>query len=124
MCDIDFFKRVNDSYGHDIGDKVLAGVAQTLVDNVTEDCLVSRWGGEEFLIVFPHMNGDEAKAILDTIRSRVKKIEFDTGTKVFGITVTYGLAEYGFDGDAEAVVKEADNKLYIGKDNGRDQIVF
>lgn len=124
MCDIDFFKRVNDSYGHDIGDKVLAGVAQTLVDNVTEDCLVSRWGGEEFLIVFPHMNGDEAKAILDTIRSRVKRIEFDTGTKVFSITVTYGLAEYGFDGDAEAVVKEADNKLYIGKENGRDQIVF
>lgn len=124
MCDIDFFKKVNDSYGHDIGDKVLAGVAQTLVDNVSEDCLVSRWGGEEFLIVFPNMNGDEAKTLLDTIRSRVKKIEFDTGSKKFGITVTYGLAEYGFDGDAEAVVKEADGKLYIGKENGRDQIVF
>ena len=44
MCDIDFFKKVNDSYGHDIGDKVLAGVAQTLVENVTEECLVARWG--------------------------------------------------------------------------------
>lgn len=124
MCDIDFFKKVNDSYGHDIGDKVLAGVAQALVDNVTEDCLVSRWGGEEFLIVFPNMNGDEARSILDKIRSRIKKIEFDTGTKVFSITITYGLAEYGFDGNAEAVVKEADDKLYIGKENGRDQIVF
>ena len=124
MCDIDFFKKVNDSYGHDIGDKVLAGVAQALVDNVTEDCLVSRWGGEEFLIVFPNMNGDEARSILDKIRSRIKKLEFDTGTKVFSITITYGLAEYGFDGNAEAVVKEADDKLYIGKENGRDQIVF
>ena len=124
MCDIDFFKKVNDSYGHDIGDRVLAGVAQSLVDNVTEDCLVSRWGGEEFLIVFPNMNGDEARSILDKIRSRIKKMEFDTGTKVFSITITYGLAEYGFDGNAEAVVKEADDKLYIGKENGRDQIVF
>ncbi len=124
MCDIDFFKKVNDSYGHDIGDKVLAGVAQTLVENVSDECLVSRWGGEEFLIIFPNMNGDEARSVVDIIRSRIKKIEFDTGSKVFGITVTYGLAEYGFDGDAEAVVKEADDKLYIGKENGRDQIVF
>lgn len=124
MCDIDFFKKVNDSYGHDIGDKVLAGVAQALVENVSDECLVSRWGGEEFLIIFPNMNGDEAKMMLDTIRSRIKKIEFDTGSKVFSITITYGLAEYGFDGDAEGVVKEADDKLYIGKENGRDQIVF
>ena len=124
MCDIDFFKKVNDSYGHDIGDKVLAGVAQALVENVTEDCLVSRWGGEEFLIVFPDMNGDEARAMLDKIRSRIKKIVFETGSSNFSITVTYGLAEYGFDGDAEAVVKEADGKLYLGKENGRDQIVF
>ncbi len=124
MCDIDFFKKVNDSYGHDIGDMVLAGVAQTLVENVTEDCLVSRWGGEEFLIIFPNMNGDEARAIVDTIRARIKKIEFDTGSRKFNITVTYGLAEYGFDGNVDAVVKEADDKLYIGKENGRDQIVF
>ena len=124
MCDIDFFKKVNDSYGHDIGDKVLAGVAQTLVENVPEECLVSRWGGEEFLIVFPNMNGDEAKLLLDKIRSRMKKVDFDTGSKIFNITITYGLAEYGFDGTAETVVKEADDKLYIGKENGRDQIVF
>ena len=124
MCDIDFFKKVNDSYGHDIGDKVLAGVAQTLVESVSEECLVSRWGGEEFLIVFPNMNGDEARSVLETIKTRVKKTEFDTGSRTFTITVTYGLAEYGFNGDSEAVVKEADEKLYIGKENGRDQIVF
>ena len=70
------------------------------------------------------MNGDEARTLLDKIRSRVKKIDFDTGTKTFNITITYGLAEYGFNGDAEAVVKEADDKLYLGKENGRDQIVF
>ena len=51
-------------------------------------------------------------------------MEFDTGSKTFGITITYGLAEYGFDGNGDALVKEADSKLYIGKENGRDQIVF
>ena len=124
MCDIDFFKKVNDSYGHDVGDKVLAGVAQALVENTSDDCLVSRWGGEEFLIIFPNMNGDEAKLMLDKIRARINMIEFDTGSKTFNITITYGLAEYGYDGSTENVVKEADDKLYIGKENGRDQIVF
>ena len=124
MCDIDFFKKVNDSYGHDVGDKVLAGVAQALVENTSDDCLVSRWGGEEFLIIFPNMNGDEAKIMLDKIRARINMIEFDTGSKKFSITITYGLAEYGYDGSTENVVKEADDKLYIGKENGRDQIVF
>ena len=124
MCDIDFFKKVNDSYGHDVGDKVLAGVAQALVENTSDDCLVSRWGGEEFLIIFPNMNGDEAKLMLDKIRARINMIEFDTGSKTFNIPITYGLAEYGYDGSTENVVKEADDKLYIGKENGRDQIVF
>ena len=70
------------------------------------------------------MNGDEAKTRLDIIRSRIKKTEFDTGSTKFTVNITYGLAEYGFDGNPETVVKEADSKLYIGKENGRDQIVF
>lgn len=124
MCDIDFFKKVNDSYGHDIGDKVLNGVATAMVDGFPKDCLTSRWGGEEFLVVFPHMNGDDAKMLLDIMRSKIKALEFSAGEKKFGITVTYGLAEYGFDYDADKLVKQADEKLYMGKQNGRDQVVF
>ena len=60
--------------------------------------------------------------MLDKIRARINMIEFDTGSKTFNITITYGHAEYGYDGSTENVVKEADDKLYIGKENGRDQI--
>lgn len=124
MCDIDFFKKVNDSYGHDIGDNVLNGVATTMVEGFPKDCLTARWGGEEFLVIFPHMNGDDAKMLLDIMRSKIKALEFTAGEKKFGITVTYGLAEYGFDDDAEKIVKQADEKLYMGKQNGRDQVVY
>ena len=124
MCDIDFFKKVNDSYGHDIGDNVLRGIAGTMLEGFPHKCLISRWGGEEFLVVFPEMNGDDAKMILDIIRCKIKKMEFRAGDKRFSVTLTYGLAEYGFDGDSEALVKEADNKLYYGKEHGRDQVVY
>lgn len=125
MCDIDFFKKVNDSYGHDIGDNVLRGVAKTMLEGFPKNCRISRWGGEEFLIIFPNMNGDNAKMILDVMQSRIKKLVFDVGAdKHFSITATYGLAEYGYDGDADSLVKEADRKLYYGKEHGRDQVVF
>lgn len=124
MCDIDFFKKVNDSYGHDIGDNVLNGVATTMVEGFPKDCLTARWGGEEFLVIFPHMNGDDAKMLLDIMRNKVKALEFTAGEKRFGVTVTYGLAEYGFDDDADKIVKQADEKLYMGKQNGRDQVVY
>lgn len=124
MCDIDFFKKVNDSYGHDIGDNVLRGVASAMLEGLPKNCTISRWGGEEFLVIFPELNGDYARMVLETIRNKIKKIEFRVADKTFSITVTYGLAEYGFDGDSEKVVKEADNKLYYGKEHGRDQVVF
>jgi len=124
MCDIDFFKKINDSYGHDIGDNVLRGIASTMLEGFPQKCLISRWGGEEFLVVFPEMNGDDAKMILDVMRAKLKKMEYRAGEKRFGVTLTFGLAEYGFDGNSEALVKEADKKLYYGKEHGRDQVVF
>jgi len=124
MCDIDFFKKVNDSYGHDIGDNVLRKMAETMIEGFPKNCLISRWGGEEFLVIFPNMNGDDAKMILDVMRTKIKKLEFAAGDKKFNITVTYGLAEYGFSETGEELVKEADNKLYMGKENGRDQVVY
>ena len=125
MCDIDFFKKVNDTYGHDVGDNVLRGVAKTMKEGFPPSCLISRWGGEEFLVIFPNMNGDDAKMILDIIRAKIKKLVFDVSAdKQFTITVTYGLAEYGYNGNVEEFVKEADNKLYYGKEHGRDQVVF
>jgi len=124
IADIDFFKNVNDTYGHDIGDKVLKSVAQTMVSNLGEGCFISRWGGEEFLIVFSQMNGDVAYAKLQNLRNEICKLSFEVKDRSFKIALTYGLAEYDFRSGIQSLIKEADNKLYYGKENGRNQVVF
>lgn len=124
ICDIDFFKKVNDNYGHDVGDIVLQNLADIMTITLDKNILVARWGGEEFLLVFSGYNGDEAFACLETLRSSIKALEFKAKETTFSITMTFGLAEYDFSSDIDTVLKEADEKLYMGKENGRDQIVF
>lgn len=125
LCDIDFFKKVNDTYGHNIGDVVLQKIAETFrKDLLPYNCFVSRWGGEEFLLIFPQANGDEAKIALDALRRTINGIVFDGGIAQFSISMTFGLVEYDFHSDITTLLKEADEKLYLGKENGRDQIVF
>ena len=121
--DIDFFKKVNDNYGHDIGDIVLTQVAQAMKTTLGNFAFIARWGGEEFLIVFPSSNGDDAFILLDKLRSNIKAMQFFSGKESFSITMTFGLAEYDFT-DMDTIIKEADEKLYMGKGNGRDQIVY
>lgn len=124
LCDIDFFKRVNDTYGHDVGDEVLKTVADTFRKKLPPDTFISRWGGEEFLLIFPRMNGDEAGTALEFLRQNIKTIVFNGGTETFSVTLTYGLVEYDFHSDITTILKEADEKLYLGKESGRDRIVF
>lgn len=124
MCDIDFFKRVNDTYGHEIGDIVLKKMAETFRKELPQDSFVSRWGGEEFLLIFPTLNGDEAKIALEMLRQKIKAIVFDGGSESFSVTLTFGLTEYDFHSDLTTILKEADEKLYSGKESGRDRIVF
>ena len=87
-------------------------------------CFIARWGGEEFLLVFPESNGDEAHFLLEGLRTKIKAIEINTGSEIFGVTMTFGLAEYDFNMVTESIIKEADEKLYIGKEHGRDRIVY
>ncbi len=124
LCDIDFFKRVNDTYGHDVGDEVLKTISDTFQKKLPSDTFISRWGGEEFLLIFPRMNGDEAGTALEILRQKIKTIVFDGGTETLSVTLTYGLVEYDFHSDITTLLKEADEKLYLGKESGRDRIVF
>lgn len=124
ICDIDFFKKVNDKYGHDIGDVVLQKISHIMKTTLEGKGFIARWGGEEFLIVFPNSNGDEANFLLGELRNKIKMLQVDGGSEVFSITMTFGLAEYDFKTDIDSIIKEADEKLYIGKKNGRDQIVY
>lgn len=124
LCDIDFFKRVNDTYGHDIGDLVLKTLSQTFQKELPRDSFISRWGGEEFLLIFPNLNGDEANIALENLRQKIKSIVFDGGTETFSLSMTFGLVEYDYHSDLTAMLKQADEKLYIGKESGRDRIIY
>ena len=124
MCDIDFFKRVNDTYGHDVGDAVLKKISETFQKELPENTFLSRWGGEEFLLTFPLLNGDEANIELEALRRKIKAIVFDGGSETFSVSLTFGLVEYDFHSDLTTVLKEADEKLYFGKESGRDRIIF
>ena len=124
ICDIDFFKKVNDNYGHDVGDTVLQGIAKTMKTTLNKISFIARWGGEEFLLVFPSCNGDEALCHLEELKSNIKSLQFHVGEKTFSVAMTFGLTEYDFHSDIDSALKEADEKLYMGKENGRDQIVF
>ncbi len=122
--DIDFFKKVNDTYGHDMGDEVLKDVAKIMVDACGRDAFLARWGGEEFLMVFPDCNGDDAYARIEDVRRTIQKTAIRVGGNEIHITMTMGLAEYDFNSDLQSTIKEADDKLYTGKANGRNQVVY
>ncbi len=124
ICDIDHFKHVNDNYGHDVGDIVLKAVANALTTAVGEKGFVARWGGEEFFIAFPYLNGDEALAILYKAQSEVRKIGVTVREDVVHVTLTYGLTEYDNEKALNENLKEADEKLYTGKESGRNTIIY
>ncbi|MCC8049408.1 MAG: GGDEF domain-containing protein [Clostridiales bacterium] len=124
MGDIDFFKRVNDTYGHDCGDAVLKWLTAHLVLMIEGKGQICRFGGEEFLLYFPDMNGDEAAVLLNELILMLARTPFDWhGNKIL-ISMTFGVEEYDFHSDLETLIKKSDEKLYLGKNQGRNQVVF
>ena len=119
--DIDFFKQLNDNYGHACGDEVLKDIAGILSDGVRDIGFVSRWGGEEFLLVFGVPYNEAAAAvrrIMDNIHNYRCRYE---GMEI-SVTMTFGISDY-CGGTVDALVKTADDKLYYGKNHGRDRVV-
>lgn len=124
LCDIDFFKKINDTYGHEAGDKVLEKLAEVFKEAMNADGAVARWGGEEFLLFWEGHNGDEAHIKLSDIRYAIKKMVIPYDDKEISITMTFGLVEYDRELNIDENIKIADERLYIGKQQGRDQIVY
>lgn len=124
MGDIDFFKNVNDTYGHDVGDEVLMKIANILNKKckIEENTFAIRWGGEEFLLGFM-FSKEESRKKLESIIEEIKHVTFMCGNTEFSVTMTFGLESYTNQCNYETVIGQADNKLYIGKEGGRDQIV-
>lgn len=124
IADIDFFKKVNDNYGHDFGDEVLKGIAEIFAREMKDGNMAARWGGEEFLLLFPRCNGDNAYNQLVNIQKKIRNLRVRKNEKEISVTMTFGLAEYDFSGNMESTLKDADDKLYMGKNQGRDRIIY
>jgi len=120
LLDIDYFKRVNDTHGHIIGDKVLLEFAQILKHNVRMNDSVCRWGGEEFLIICPNIELNEANILANKLLSKIRHHRFK---HVESITASAGSSQFTNDLSTQVTLQNVDSALYRAKDNGRDQAV-
>lgn len=124
LGDIDFFKKVNDTYGHDAGDEVLKKVAQILKNNMRGKGFAARWGGEEFLLGFKGYSKSMAAAETEKILEEIRKAQIQYEDEVICVTMSFGVAKGKADGTVDSAIKEADDRLYYAKSNGRNQVVF
>ncbi|MBO6297503.1 MAG: GGDEF domain-containing protein, partial [Lachnospiraceae bacterium] len=123
IADIDFFKKVNDTYGHDAGDEVLKFVAGELKELMGGRGHAIRWGGEEFLLIFEDMQLINVGAALEEFVDRLHGLRVTCGPHTLRVTMTIGLVEGSPKSELEDLIKQADEKLYYGKEHGRDQLV-
>jgi len=127
MLDIDFFKKVNDTYGHSFGDRVLVKLADSLMESTRKSDIVCRWGGEEFIIVLENTDIAGAYVIAEKIRVKVENMVMQSvGARVFHFTISLGVAEVDIknDNNVEASIVRADKLLYEAKNNGRNQVFY
>lgn len=122
LGDIDDFKKVNDTYGHDCGDMILRNVARVIMDTCTEGCFGSRWGGEEFLILVPG-ELEEGVRIAEEIRSKIAQHCFQYEGMDIPCTMTLGVSAYQQTEAIEKTTARADKRLYYGKSSGKNCVV-
>jgi two-component system cell cycle response regulator len=126
LIDMDFFKAVNDTHGHDIGDAVLKEFALRLRRNIRGVDLACRFGGEEFVVLMPDTDYRQAHAVAERVRLAVAERGFETGSGgPLGVTVSVGVALNEHNADSpEAILKRADIALYRAKREGRNRVVL
>jgi diguanylate cyclase (GGDEF)-like protein len=121
VADVDFFKRVNDAYGHIIGDEVLKHVASQLRDHIRHPDLVGRYGGEEFLILLPNTASTEAAEQAARLCRYMRESKLRINDHVLGVTISIGVAQYQPGADTwDTLLNRADSAMYEAKNNGRD----
>lgn len=118
LIDIDYFKRINDNYGHHIGDEVLKSVGKILEKTINQDNILCRYGGEEFAICLPNYNLEDSSQIAENIRISIEKEKFSN--LELKITITCGVSSTTKNADINNVIAKADEALYFGKNSGRN----
>lgn len=123
MCDIDFFKKVNDTYGHEAGDDVLICISEILNKLSRKNTLVSRWGGEEFLLLFYDTNIDNVYYTIEGVRIDIQNYIIHSGNNDIKVTMSFGMYEF-VKGDVQIdnAINDADKLLYLSKTSGRNKI--
>ena len=118
--DIDFFKKVNDTFGHQVGDEVLVEVAKILTNSLRKSDVICRWGGEEFVMVLPRCDIEMAPRVIEKIRQSLHANSLSS--QQLKITMSFGIVELDPDHSLDEIFKQADRLLYQAKHNGRDRI--
>lgn len=119
MLDIDHFKKVNDKYGHNVGDSVLIQVAHTILKTLRNIDIVCRWGGEEFIVLLPTASLDNACYLAEKIRSYVQELEIDV---VGNVSASFGVTQVLETDSMKDAIERADKALYLAKNSGRNQV--
>ena len=125
VMDIDFFKHVNDTYGHPAGDEVLRQFTEKIAMNIRKEDTLSRYGGEEFAVLLHKTTEDYGRTIAEKLLNIIRSTGFQVDGHTIDITISIGLVQYSDDYENfDHMMKVADQALYKAKNNGRDQIFF
>ncbi|MDD3443581.1 MAG: sensor domain-containing diguanylate cyclase, partial [Sulfurimonas denitrificans] len=120
MIDIDHFKRINDTYGHDEGDNVIRKTVEIVSKNIRHLDVFVRWGGEEFIVLCPQTESKNASILAEKLRVAIESVNYETLGK---ITCSFGVTSYIKDEDKSSFIKRLDTALYSAKDEGRNRVV-
>jgi diguanylate cyclase (GGDEF)-like protein len=124
LGDIDFFKKFNDTYGHDCGDNVLSQTSATLRDSIKEYGFVSRWGGEEFLVVLNKGNFEEHKELMQSVIKKIDSNHIRYHSSDLTVSITFGLIDATKCKNTDEALTKVDKLLYKGKEEGRNRLVY
>jgi len=123
ICDLDDFKRINDTFSHAVGDQVLRAVAALLRQNVRQSDVVARFGGEEFVVLFPATTLEQAAAAGEKLRALVREWPWHTMAEGLAVTISAGVAGAEAQPTPEKLLSAADARLYEAKRRGKDCVV-
>jgi diguanylate cyclase len=126
MLDIDYFKRLNDRYGHSVGDQVLVSIAGLLVNNLRGYDSVARFGGEEFIILLPNTDADNARVIAEKLRGKIESHDYQIkDNRTVEVTASFGVTSCDLAKESWLnVLDRCDRALYLAKESGRNKVIF